>query len=193
MTGARTPTVDVPVSETEDDSEPKQLHTVVLNVQSEPTAACGLRFEDHDWRALLPMLRPLGLAMGTSRQPPKLRCKKEDSARGYDLSVSDLLQAFSRRSHIHIGFVCDLPMYTMHIQHLRGSQQPTIFLRATTVLADHLAIPSVERCQRRGAYPAPHLALSSFVPVRSLLLVCGVCVWWWRGGGVEGAMQRRTS
>jgi len=43
--------------------------TVVLDVQSDNTSACGLRFEDADWRNYLSSLKPLGLSMAVSRQP----------------------------------------------------------------------------------------------------------------------------
>jgi len=45
------------------------FHTVVLDVQPDVSAPSGLRFEDLDWRNLLPVLKPLGLAMAVSRQP----------------------------------------------------------------------------------------------------------------------------
>eukprot|EP00927_Polykrikos_kofoidii_P045288 TRINITY_DN39211_c0_g1_i1.p1 TRINITY_DN39211_c0_g1~~TRINITY_DN39211_c0_g1_i1.p1 ORF type:complete len:1388 (-),score=190.97 TRINITY_DN39211_c0_g1_i1:250-4413(-) len=81
----------------EEKSEPttllRRLQTVVLDVQRDPAAFCGLRFEDADWRRLMPMLKPLGLAMAVSRQP---RDVPEDGASLCNLSVIDVLHAIHR-------------------------------------------------------------------------------------------------
>jgi len=69
-----------------------KFRTIVLDVQNDKDAPSGLRFEHPEWRNCLPLLKPLGLGMGVSRQPRELSRASEEAAL-HDLSVSDLLQA----------------------------------------------------------------------------------------------------
>ncbi|CAE8636363.1 unnamed protein product, partial [Polarella glacialis] len=62
-----------------------KFQTIVLDVQSEPNAQSGLRFEDPQWATFLPVLKPLCLGMAVSRQPRELFKRSAEGSELFDL------------------------------------------------------------------------------------------------------------
>ncbi|CAJ1340645.1 unnamed protein product, partial [Effrenium voratum] len=90
----RSEEVHSPGEESKEEEEASIFTTVVLDVQSDHTAASGLRFEEADWRQHLGGLKPLGLSMAVSRQPRELGFTEGPQL--FDLMAGDLLQALQR-------------------------------------------------------------------------------------------------
>eukprot|EP00933_Yihiella_yeosuensis_P044418 TRINITY_DN3953_c2_g1_i1.p1 TRINITY_DN3953_c2_g1~~TRINITY_DN3953_c2_g1_i1.p1 ORF type:complete len:938 (-),score=147.63 TRINITY_DN3953_c2_g1_i1:116-2929(-) len=84
-----------PAGSTVDQQPTSTFQTIVLDVQSEPNAPCGIRFEGPDWRNHLPVLKPLGLAMAISRQPREL-FRKAEGAELFNLMAGDLMPAMQK-------------------------------------------------------------------------------------------------